>query len=314
MDRVSELCSQKIELYAGSLIALMTLVLLKGENFHSPLVLKIGKIYEGGESAGNKRDYARWDELEKISDHLGKRRELNEEEWGDYLAGLIDGDGWIGENNITIEFNELDASLAYEIKKEIGYGRVYKIEGKRAVRYELRKKEGLIKLMGMINGRLRSEKKVSQLKMNSKGWIEVKEKREDNNLRNYWLAGFTEADGSFYINVERSETYREKKSVRLEISIKKIGEEELLKKIKEEFKGGSVSYYKKPEIYCYKSLGMKTVRELIGYFDEYKLKSRKYVSYLKLRKVYRMITRGEHLTERGMEKIESIRSKGSLRD
>lgn len=283
----------------------------KGENFYSPIVLTLGKIYKGGGSAGNRRDYARWDKLEKVSDHMGKRRELTEEEWGDYLAGLIDGDGWIGENNITIEFHELDASLVYRIKKEIGYGNVYKLKGKKAVRYVLRKKEGLIRLMGMINGRLRTEKKVDQLRMNSKGWIEVKGKREDNNLRNYWLAGFTEAEGCFHISVVRSRTHSVNKSVKLEMSIKQKGEEELLKKIREELKGGNVSYYKKAEIYCYKSSGMRTVSELIRYFDEYKLKSSKYVNYLKLRKVYRMITRGEHLTERGMKKIESIRSKGS---
>ena len=300
LEGYEELCSQKIELYAGS---------PKMSNFYSPLGETLGKIYKRGESAGNKRDYAKWEELPKVSDHVGKRRELKEEEWGDYIAGLIDGDGNIGEGGITIVFHESDVKLAYELKKKIGYGNVYKLKDKKAYRLVIRKNEGIKKVMEMINGRLRTEKKVNQ--MIKYNMIEVKPKREDDDLRNYWLAGFAEADGSFVISATKSETIKVKKSVRLEFGIKQKGEERLLNKIKKELKGGSVSYYKSADIHCYKSSGMKTAREVIRYFDEYKLRSNKYVSYLKYRKVYRMITRGEHLREEGIKKIESIRLKGS---
>jgi hypothetical protein len=60
-----------------------------------------------------------------ISDHLNKHKKpYTDEEFGYYLAGLIEGDGYIGENRIEIAFHIADISSAYYIKKRIGYGSV----------------------------------------------------------------------------------------------------------------------------------------------------------------------------------------------
>lgn len=61
------------------------------------------------------------------------------------MAGLIEGDGWFGKKELHIIFSEDDISLAYLIKKRIGYGNVYKIKNKKAVRY-ICKKEWWIKI------------------------------------------------------------------------------------------------------------------------------------------------------------------------
>lgn len=59
-----------------------------------------------------------------ISDHVPKHKKpVSDEEFASYLAGLIEGDGYISSNvpNIQISFHINDASLAYYIKKRIGY-------------------------------------------------------------------------------------------------------------------------------------------------------------------------------------------------
>jgi len=48
------------------------------------------------------------------------------------------------------------------------------------------------------------------------------------------------------------------------------------------------------------------VSDLINYFDQYHLFGCKYISYLKFRKVYIMITEGKHLDKKGIDKIISI--------
>jgi hypothetical protein len=64
-------------------------------------------------------------------------------------------------------------------------------------------------------------------------------------------------------------------------------------------------------IWCYKNSGFKIVFSLINYFDRYNLFVGKYISYLKFRKVYIMITEGKHLEEKGVKKTRNIATKGS---
>ena len=62
---------------------------------------------------------------------------------GYFLAGLIEGDGWFGYKQLHIIFAEEDTPLAYHIKKHVGYGNVYKIKDKKAVRYICNNRNGL---------------------------------------------------------------------------------------------------------------------------------------------------------------------------
>jgi hypothetical protein len=88
--------TQKILLYAGNPL------------ISSPLVLfTLGKIYlldTEGQSAGNfgfstiatavtKNTYNKYTSLPKISEHVVNKKNLNDEEFGYFLAGLIEGDG-----------------------------------------------------------------------------------------------------------------------------------------------------------------------------------------------------------------------------
>ena len=57
------------------------------------------------------------------------------------MAGLIEGDGWFAKKALHIIFAYNDITLAYYIKKRIGYGNVYKIKNKKAVRYICKNKK-----------------------------------------------------------------------------------------------------------------------------------------------------------------------------
>ena len=128
-------------------------------------------------------------------------------------------------------------------------------------------------------------------------------------LDNYWLAGFTQADGCFYISVTKSKTHKTGFSVRLEFSIKQ-NDDVPLKLLYSNLKLGNLSQYN-TGIFCYKSSGYKTAAVLINYFDLFHVFGGKYVDYLKFRKVYIKITEGKHLEKEGISKIKSIANKGS---
>ena len=289
----------------------------------------LGKIYFKQkslpeQSAGNfsfsrnvttntKNTYNSYTKLISISEHVGKHKSnLTDDEFGHFLAGLIEGDGWFGDKQLFIIFAESDTSLAYYIKKRVGYGNVYEIKDKKAVRYICKKAAGLLYILSLINGKLVSKPKYYQLirhdfANNYKCTILPPSNRLT--LDNHWLAGFTQADGCFHISISKSKTHKTGFNVKLEFSIKQ-NDVTPLKLLYDSLNMGNLSRYS-TSIWCYKSSGFKTAELLISYFDFFNVFAGKYVNYLKFRKVYIMITNGKHLEEKGIAKIKSIATKGS---
>lgn len=296
----------------------------------SPLILPmLGKIYLKnkiitGQSVGNfsfsskatavtKNTNTKYTQLSLISDHVPKHKtHLTDIEFGYFLAGLIEGDGWFGKKELHIIFSEDDISLAYLIKKRIGYGNVYKIKNKKAVRYICKKSDGLKIILSFINGKLVSNPKYEQLikhNYSSDFNFDILPPSYNVTLDNYWLAGFSQADGCFHISVIKSKSLNCGHSVRLEFSIKQK-DDFPLKLLYDTVKMGNLSHYNS-NIWCYKSSGFKTAFLLINYFDKFNVFAGKYVNFIKFRKVYIMITKGQHLEIKGIKKITSIKTKGS---
>lgn len=96
------------------------------------------------------------EKLKPISEHVPKHlRPVTDEQFGHYLAGLIEADGhFTSHQQLVIVFNSLDASLAYYIKKRIGFGSVKKVKDKNAFLLVISAKKGLEKVINLINGKL----------------------------------------------------------------------------------------------------------------------------------------------------------------
>ena len=319
-----------VGLDVDKLVSTVKTLLYAGNSWiNSPLVLiALGTIYLfyylTGQSAGNfffstkatavaRNTYNKYLNLPKISVHVPKpNSDLSDDEFGHFLAGLIEGDGWFGKKQLHIIFSEDDTSLAYLIKKRIGYGNVYKIKNKKTVKYICKHQKGLFIILSLINGKFISHYKYQQLidqGYNEDFNVKILPPLKKLSLDNYWLAGFTQGDGCFHISVVKSNTYKTGYSVRLEYSLKQ-NDYLPLKFLYDLLKKGNLSKYS-TGIWCYKSTGFSTASDLINYFDRFHLFGGKYISYLKFRKVYIMITEGKHLDKKGIDKIISITTKGS---
>lgn len=146
--------------------------------------------------------------IKKISVHVPTHlKPINDNEFGHYLAGLIDGDGhFSNQNQLIIVFNEQDASLAYFIKGKIGYGNIYKVKNKKAIILVISKKLGIINVLNLINGKIRSENKLNQINKNilsnpNFNLLTHFNKNTNNDLNNHWLAGFSDASSAIF-NIE----------------------------------------------------------------------------------------------------------------
>ena len=103
--------------------------------------------------------------IKNISVHLPTHtKPLNDEQFGHYLAGLIDGDGHFSKKQqLIIVFSLPDVKLAYYIKEIIGFGQIKKVKDKNAYLYIISKKDGILKTINLINGKLRTNNKFNQV-------------------------------------------------------------------------------------------------------------------------------------------------------
>ena len=141
----------------------------------------VTKLKQRSQSAGNFAYFSNESTSETLRDksvlpNTGKKvsvhvpihsKPLIDNDFGHYLAGLIDGDGHFSNTpQLVIVFNQLDASLAYYIKGRIGYGNIYKVKNKEAVILVVSKSEGIRRVIELINGKIRSDNKLNQINKN----------------------------------------------------------------------------------------------------------------------------------------------------
>jgi len=239
-------------------------------------------------------------------------RPKNNEDFGYYLAGLIDGDGHFSDiNQLIIVFHLRDVSLAYYIKKRLGYGTVRKVKNKNAVILVISSKKGLNIVFNLINGKLKHINKINQVNqiLTKDQFKEIRNNLNfsriyDQNLNNYWLSGFADADASFQIKIiERIN--RAKPEIRLNFQIDQKDKDILI--LIKNYIGGNIGYRSYQDTYYYGSTNFGSAKKVINYFDQYSLLSSKFINYLKWRKAYLIIQNKNHLEESGICKIKKLK-------
>lgn len=251
--------------------------------------------------------------VKHISKHVPKHlKPLNNQQLGYYLAGLIDGVGHFSKaQQLVIVFSFPDAFLAYYLKEKLGNCNVRKVKKKNAYLLVVSKKAGILNVVNLINGKLRSKNKFNQVVNNILNHDKYKDISLNftinlsDNFNNHWLAGFSDPDASFQIKVVERIT-RNNPEIRLNYQIDQKNNI-LLTKIKD-YLGGNIGYRKIQHTYYYGSTSFGTAKNVIQYFDKFNLQSRKHVSYLRWRKVYTLIQDRKHLTDNGLVKILRIKT------
>ncbi len=271
-------------------------------------------------SAGNNQkeigtsETTRDESLKLISIHVPKHlKPLNDNQFGDYLAGIIDGEGHFNKKQLVITINNKDISLAYYLKSKIGYGNIYKIKNKNVINLVIANKLGLIKVINLINGKIRKISKLNQIinLINNLKFSINFELNTSNNLQNHWLAGFSDTDASFQIKIINKLDIKIPE-IRLNFQIDQ--KDKYILDIIKSFIGGNIGYRSKIDSYYYGSTSLGSAKKVINYLDTYHLLSTKHVQYLKWRKVYILIQKKEHLTELDIQKIIKIKKDINFKD
>ena len=251
--------------------------------------------------------------VKPISVHVPKHlKPVSDDQFGHYLAGLIDGDGhFSSKQQLVIVFHSLDASLAYYIKERLGFGSIKKVKDKNAFLLVIAARKGLEKVINLINGKIRTENKYNQIInniLNNNNYAEFRKTiifnlNNNKDLKNHWLAGFSDADASFQIKILNRNN---KVEVRLNFQIDQK-KDNILLSIKD-FIGGNIGYRKSQDTYYYGSTSFGSAKNVVNYFDYFHLLSSKHINYLKWRKAYLIIQKKDHLNKDGLEKIIKLKN------
>jgi len=278
-----------------------------------------------------------------LDTRIATQGDINDDELGYYLAGLLEGDGHIsipasGNSTLnrvlnpriifTSHINNLPL-YAYIQSKLNGAGRFQKVSDT-VVRYIIGDIQSINLIVDLIHGKLRTPKNVTYNKLiefmnNKSGRCIEQSKLDRSNLSsNSWLAGFTEADGNFYIKIieakDKSDT--RKRSVSENISLvfrldqrayDKPTQSSMLPVMKEiaEFFSVDLKTYTTNSAHEVLSVSVTSLSKLstvVNYFSTYSMLGIKHSDYLDWETVYKMFLSKEHLTETGREKIRLVKS------
>jgi hypothetical protein len=266
-------------------------------------------------------------------DLLEEYKDLHNSPFSTYLAGLIEGDGTIvvpksirspkgvlNYASVQIVFHLKDLPLALMIQKVLGDGSLSRKKGVNAYILTINSYKGLVKIVSLINGNMRTPKIYSLHRLidwlnDSKNTNFFKKPLDDSSLTsNAWLSGFVEADGSFQVRTTLSGKYP-KLECRLEITqrqtdhngnsnlgfLEKIAEF-LLTTIK------SVRLDRPNPEYRVRTTSLQGNLSIYNYLENYPLFGTKSLDAKDWMKVVKMFEKGQHKDKAGIEKIVKIKS------
>jgi len=229
-----------------------------------------------------------------------------------YLAGLLEGDGYITITNINrvilgITFNLKDKPLAEKLLNYLGKGSIVKRKSN-SIELRFSSKKTLCKIIHLINGKFRTPKIEQLYKLidwmnknhSPSDFIQKLPLNESPILNDSWLSGFIDADGNFYIrnslkqiickfSLEQRMIYPKTNEsynfilnkICLALNVK------LNTRIRENYKN---SYY------IIRVENQNSIKLLIEYLDIYPLLSSKYLDFLCWKIVFNEIINKNHQT------------------
>ncbi len=242
-----------------------------------------------------------------------------------YLAGLIEGDGTIivpkrerskkGKLNypsIQILFESRDLPLALIIQKNLKDGSINKLKGN-SYRLSINNQEGIILLINIINGYMRTPKiemlnKLINYLNNrncSNKLILLKSKDNSNLNSNAWLSGFIDADGHFFARSKN--IYCGFELVQSSKNHLGLCKKEIMIKLSNLLKVNiKIERKKKYPNYIVKTNKLENNYLLVEYLNQYPLFSSKYLNYKDWLKILEIIKEKKHKSIEGKLKIKNI--------
>ena len=246
-----------------------------------------------------------------------------------YLTGLIEGDGTIivpftdrsskGKlyyPSIQIVFHLKDLPLALLIQKNLGYGSLIRKKGLNAYIYSVNDKKGILNLLNLLNGNMKTPKINSLYKLID--WLNNKNphlnliKLPLNTFslsKDAWLTGFIESDGHFSVRTTLTGKYP-KIECKFELSQRKkdhlgysneVFLTDIAKFLNVEIKNTRENT-PHPQ-YRLRTMSLKTNLILVNYLNEYPLFGSKFLDYNNWKEILNLFNPKFKYSQENIDKV-----------
>ena len=129
-----------------------------------------------------------------------------------------------------------------------------------------------------------------------------------------WIVGFVDGEGCFHVGISTNPQMKAGKQVLCEFVVTQhMRNIHILHALKKSMQNIGV-IRKNRTTYQFRVRKLSELYEVVlPFFEKHSLKTDKNIDFLGFRDVVHLLTRGDHLTEQGFEKIQSIRSRMNRR-
>ena len=124
-----------------------------------------------------------------------------------------------------------------------------------------------------------------------------------------WVTGFVDGEGCFFVGVNRHPEMTAGYQVLPEFTVVQHQRDIQLLYALKQFFGCGVVRVNHGDRMAYRVRKLEHLKErILPFFEQYPLKSKKRIDFLKFKKVMMLIDRGEHLRPEGIQRIQEIAS------
>ena len=264
-----------------------------------------------------------------FSEHYTKqtRCEAPNHNWLAWFVGFSEGDGAILNNNGRLRFvlTQKESDVLCAIQQKLGFGSVHQFRGETGnifYRFKVLDLQSILVLAHLFNGNLVLPNRVLQFKK----WFTVLNTRpslanllfehplNDNNkvitptIQDYWICGFSDAEGCFNVNITKRLAVSTGYRVTLRFILDQKNNFEALSIIRSAFGFGHVAQRSdKSGNYRLILNSLISIVPVRAYFSAFPLKSKKVVIFYKWCLVHDLILNEEHLNVDGIVKIRKLK-------
>ena len=288
----------------------------------SPSIIK--RHISNSNSLNNEFDFSAF--YEKYKTHLPNNK-IPSKNFLTWFVGFTEGEGSFIVNNrgdlaFVITQSTTDKQVLEFIQEIIGFGKVI-LQSAITSRYVTQNKKEIDILISIFNGNLVLPKRQETFDLFVKGfnkWVTkgrillepvvVKNKPILPTLNDAWFAGFTDGEGCFtcLIGEKSGFSFNFNVAQKWEINIKVLDHFCVL------FKGGILSRHSEQNVYEFRLGGVNKCKNVFSYFDDYKLYTKKSLSYILWKDIHKDLVNKDHLDEskrQGMIEITKMINKSN---
>jgi len=223
-----------------------------------------------------------------------------------FSLGCIRSGGQYELLEFKITQSSADAKILFFIKKKLGFGTVRVQDKKNKTHcFKVNNKNGLEKIISLLNGNLCLESRKEEFKLWLSAYNKIYkqeilyiENSSKPSLTTSWLSGFTDAIGCFTCSIVDS---KHGNLVKLKYILSQRGSFETMNHLAK-ILGGKTHLIESNEYRT--AVNTTKLSKVIRYFKIYPLKTNKSIIYNNWYKIYKLVFKKKHLTDKELNTIK----------